>query len=72
MAETVTSMVEPEAAKAGRLAVTITAATSLVCIWDWAARVFTPSRSSMATRLCWVIGAFSRLSPVPFNPTTRP
>ena len=71
MAETVTSIWEPEAEKAGRLAVTITAATSLVSMLV-VLRVFTPSRSSIDCRLCWVKGALRRLSPVPFRPTTRP
>ena len=48
-AETDTSMRVPGAAKAGRLAVTITAATFLVCmVWP---RVLTPSRSSMVWML---------------------
>ena len=46
MAETDTSIVEPAAAKAGRSAVTITAATSLVSML--ASRALTPIRSSMA------------------------
>ena len=70
MAETLTSICEPDAAKAGRLEVTITAATFLVSMW--ASRVFTPRRSSMDSRLCLVKGALRRLSPVPLSPTTRP
>jgi len=58
------------AAKAGRLAVTITAATFLVL--SVASRVLTPRRSSMASRLCLVKGALRRASPVPFRPTTMP
>ena len=49
---------------------TITAATFLV--FSVASRVLTPSRSSMASRLCLVKGAFRRASPVPFKPTTMP
>ena len=70
MADTDTSMRLPGAAKAGRLAVTMTAATFLVCM-TWP-RVLVPSRSSMLWMLSWVNGAFFRLSPVPFRPTTRP
>ena len=46
----------PWPAKAGRLAVTITAATFLVCMVS--PRVLTPSRSSMVWMDCWVKGAF--------------
>ena len=35
-------------------------------------RVLTPSRSSMACRLCLVKGELLRPSPVPLRPTTRP
>ena len=70
MALTETSMRVPWAEKAGRFAVTITAATFLVCIV--VPRVLTPSRSSMVWMLCWVNGAFFRESPVPLRPTTRP
>ena len=70
MALTEISMRLPCAEKAGRLAVTITAATFLVCMIS--PRVFTPSRSSMVWMLCWVKGAFFSESPVPFKPTTRP
>ncbi len=72
MAETVASISEPEAEKAGRRAVTITAATFLVFSVAAASRTFTPSRSSMAERLCLVKAAFCRESPVPFRPTTMP
>ncbi len=72
MAETVASISEPEAAKAGRRAVTITAATFLVFrVWA-ASRTLTPSRSSMADRLCLVKAAFCSESPVPLSPTTMP
>ena len=70
IADTVTSNREPGAAKAGRLAVTITAATSLVL--GVAARVLTPRRSRDDCRLCWVKGALRNASPVPFRPTTMP
>ena len=70
MAETETSMLEPVAAKAGRLAVTITAAMFLVSRLK--PRVCTPSRSSIDCRLCWVKGELRRVSPEPFSPTTRP
>ncbi len=70
MAATEISTVEPAAAKAGKLAVTITAATFLVSMV--ASRVLTPRRSSMSIRLCLVMGALRRLSPVPARPTTRP
>ena len=70
IAETVTSIREPGAMKAGRLAVTITAAMSLV--FGVAARVLTPMRSSADWIDCWVKGALRRASPVPFRPTTMP
>ncbi len=70
MAETVASMADPEAAKAGSRAVTITAATFLVS--RSMSRTLTPSRSSMALRLCLVNGALRRVSPVWFSPTTMP
>ncbi len=70
MAETEASICEPEAEKAGSRAVTITAATFLVL--RSASRTLTPSRSSIASRLCLVKGALRRVSPVPFRPTTRP
>jgi len=64
------SMRVPWPEKAGRLAVTITAATFLVCMVS--PRVLTPSRSSMVCRLCWVKGALRSESPEPLSPTTRP
>ena len=70
MADTVASMGEPAAEKAGSFAVTITAATFLVL--RLASRVLTPSRSSMASRLWRVKGALRSESPVPFRPTTMP
>ena len=71
-ADTPTSIRLPPRAKAGRLAVTITAATFLVCsLLSWS-RVFTPSRSSIPISDCRVKTALSNLSPVPFSPTTRP
>jgi hypothetical protein len=70
MALTEISMREPFEEKAGRLAVTITAATFLVCIvWP---RVLVPIRSSMVWIESWVKGAFFSESPVPLRPTTRP
>ena len=68
--ETVTSMRVPWVPKAGRLAVTITAATlpvRIVC-----PRMLTPSRSSIACSDCLVNGMLLRVSPVPLRPTTRP
>ena len=66
------SMRLPVCANAGRLAVTMTAATFLVdSLVSWS-RVLTPSRSSMPMSDCWVNTLLSSLSPVPFRPTTRP
>ena len=62
----------PVRAKAGRLAVTMTAATFLVCSLAPWSRVFTPSRSSMPISDWRVNTALSSLSPVPFSPTTSP
>ena len=66
------SMRLPVRENAGRLAVTITAATFLVfslVIWS---RVLTPRRSSMPTSDSRVNTALSNWSPVLFRPTTRP
>ena len=70
MEETVTSILDPAAAKGGSLAVTMTAAMFLVSMV--ASRVLTPIRSIIDIRLCLVIGTLRRLSPVPLRPTTRP
>ncbi len=70
IAETVASICEPDAEKAGSRAVTITAAAFLVFMST--SRTLTPSRSSMAAMLCLVKGAFFSESPVPFRPTTMP
>ena len=62
----------PSRAKGGSSAVTITAATFLVCncvVWSW---VFTPRRSSIPTSESRVKMALESLSPVLFSPTTRP
>ncbi len=67
-----TSMRVPWRAKGGSVAVTTTAATFWVFKFFNSSRVLTPRRSSMPTRLCWVKGAFAKLSPVPLRPTTRP
>ena len=61
---------EPAAENGGRLPVTMTAAVFLVLRLP--SRTLTPWRSSIASRLCLVIGALRRLSPVPFRPTTMP
>ena len=70
MDETVTSIFDPVAAKAGRRAVTMTAAMFLVSMV--APRVLTPMRSIIEIKLCWVMGTLRRLSPVPLRPTTNP
>ena len=70
MAETVTSMRVPCVPKAGRFAVTITAATlpvRRVC-----PRMLTPSRSNIAVSDCLVKGMLLSVSPVPLSPTTKP
>jgi hypothetical protein len=72
MAEAVTSIRSPVRMKAGRSAVTMTAATSLVCSCEASAWVLILSRPSMPTRDCLVKTAFCRLSPVLLRPTTRP
>ena len=59
-------------AKAGRVAVTITAATLRVRRLPAMSRVLTPSRSSIAMMLCCVKGELLRVSPVPFRPMIRP
>lgn len=69
-AETVTSMRVPWVAKAGRLPVTITAATLPVRMV--APRMLTPMRSSIACSDCLVKGMLLSVSPVPLRPTTRP
>ncbi len=61
-AETVTSMRVPWAAKAGRSAETMTAAT--LAVFSVVPRVLTPRRSSMPIRLCCVNGALRSVSPV--------
>ena len=67
-----TSILLPDRAKAGRLAVTMTAATFLVCsLLSWS-RVLTPRRSSMPMSDWRVNTALSSRSPVPLRPTTRP
>src|SRR6202022_1401651 len=68
IAETVASILEPDAAKAGRRAVTITAATFLVLSRPVAAGswVLTPSRSIIDWIACLVNGAFCSESPVLF------
>ena len=71
-AETATSIRLPLRAKAGRSAVTITAAMFLVeSLATWS-RVFTPSRSSIPISDSRVNTELSSLSPVLFSPTTRP
>jgi hypothetical protein len=60
----------PWVPKAGRLPVTITAATLPVRIV--APRMLTPMRSSIACSDCLVKGMLFRVSPEPFRPTTRP
>ena len=65
-----TSMRVPWVPNAGRLAVTMTAATLPVrMVWP---RMLTPSRSSIAVSDCLVKGMLLSVSPVPFSPTTRP
>jgi hypothetical protein len=71
-AETAMSIRLPGRAKAGRLAVTITAATLRVSSRASLSRVFTPRRSSMPISDCLVNMAVRSLSPVPARPTTRP
>ena len=72
MAPTLMSMRVPVRAKAGRVAVTMTAATFLVRRVFEMSRVLTPIRSSMPMTDCWVNGELLIVSPVPFSPTTRP
>jgi hypothetical protein len=69
--DTVTSMVWPGLAKAGRSAVTVTAATFLSCGFALGGMV-TPKRASMFLMLWMVNGAWLVWSPVPSSPTTRP
>lgn len=70
MADTVTSIREPWLAKAGRLAVTITAAT--LAVFRLASRVLTLKCSSIALSDWLVKAELRRLSPDPSSPTTRP
>jgi hypothetical protein len=73
IALTETSMRAPWRAKAGRVAVTMTAATLRGRrVAASVASIATPKRSSMPMRLCWVNGEFVRVSPVVFRPTTMP
>ena len=69
--ETVTSRLWPGRAKAGRLAVTSTAATFFSCSACPGGR-FTPSCASIAVRLCVVNGVCAVWSPLPSRPTTSP
>ena len=69
-AETVTSIRVPWVPKAGRLPVTMTAATLPVRMV--APRMLTPMRSSIACSDCLVKGMLFSVSPVPLRPTTRP
>ncbi len=67
-----TSIRPPLRANAGSSAVTITAATFLVCSFEAWSRVLTPNRSSIPISDSRVNIALSSLSPVLFSPTTRP
>ncbi len=67
--ETARSMRVPGRAKAGRRAVTITAATFLA--WTCFGSTRMPSRPSMPAIDCEVKATLSE-SPVPARPTTRP
>ena len=69
--DTVTSIAWPGRAKAGRLAVTMTAATFLSCMLVPCGTV-TPMLPSMLTMLCLVKGVCVVWSPLPSRPTTRP
>jgi hypothetical protein len=62
----------PGRAKAGRFAVTITAATFFVSSRASLSRVLTPSRSSMPISVWRVKTAVRSRSPMLFSPTTRP
>ena len=67
---TCASIGEPWRANGGRVAVTTTAAVLRVCKrWSF---TFTPMRSSIAFKDCWVNGALRSVSPLPCNPITRP
>jgi hypothetical protein len=70
IADTVTSIVDPQPTKGGSEAVTITAARLRVRIM--VLRTLTPSRSSMDDRDCSVKGVLRSVSPVPCRPTTTP
>jgi hypothetical protein len=69
-ADTVTSIRVPWVPNAGRLPVTMTAATLPVRMV--APRMLTPMRSSIACSDCLVKGMLLSVSPVPLRPTTRP
>ena len=64
------SMREPLPTKAGRSAVTITAAILRVRVL--ALRTLMPMRSSIDCSDCSVKGELRRVSPVPLRPMTRP
>jgi len=58
-------------AKAGSVAVTVTAATFLSCGLTFGG-IVTPYLASMLRMLCTVNGVWLVWSPVPSRPTTRP
>ena len=71
--ETVTSISWPGCAKAGKVAVTIAAATFFSCMLLLVPLgTFTPSCCSMLTTLCTVKGVCVVWSPLPSRPTTSP
>ncbi|MNJ78407.1 hypothetical protein D3C77_761540 [compost metagenome] len=71
MDDTTTSSVWPGRANAGKVVVTMTAATFFNCMLLPAGTVM-PSCDSMLVRLCWVNGVWRTWSPLPSRPTTRP
>jgi hypothetical protein len=71
MDETVTSIVWPVFANAGRSAITVTAATFFSCGLTLLG-IGTPNRASMLLMLWIVKGVWLVWSPVPSRPTTRP